>query len=113
MHEFWENLISRKYSPSKSIYDVRAIVLTKFQTGKVFKYFGYTVDHENVINVHSLESPAGLVLSIGIDTNEYGSLNNMTRMCFDVDEPKSDVLIKGILIDELNWKIDFFSTICE
>jgi hypothetical protein len=113
MHEFWENLISRKYSPKSSIYNVKAMILTKFQTGTVFKYFGYTQDHEEVINVHFYETPAGFYISIGIGDNEYSSISNMTPIHVISDEPKDDLLVKNTLIDMFSWKIDFFSTICD
>ena len=113
MHKFWDDLINRMYTSSKKLYDVNVMVLTKWSAGPVLKYFGYTKDCEEIINIHLYENAGGVFLSIGIGDNEYNSELDMKPKKILTELHPSDSLLEDILTTEYGWKIETFSTICD
>lgn len=112
MHEFWDDLIERKYSNRSTFFDLHITQLTKFKSGDYNQYFGYCADDINMVNVCYYKNDRGKFIGIGKGETEYQA-EDMHKIHLHTESELNDEIILKILRNHYKWKIDNFFDLCE
>jgi len=111
--EFWDDIINRKYSSNSRFYDLKISEIVKYTSNdEVYKYYGYDIDYNNIVNVVCIKGTSHIMFGIGYGFCDYEA-EKLTYIQLNTEKELTDKFVHNILRNHFNWRIKHFGTICD